>query len=97
MGFIAGFGDRDIVMMRGGYCYKGSLIPEKFTAEVHAPGYSETWCEGLSIYHNPRAKVPLPEQSFSCAAHHTSRDGRIRSHQPTFHPLGSTTHILIPT
>lgn len=97
MGFIAGFGDRDIAMIRGGYCYRGAPIAEKFTAEVHVPSYSETWCEGLSIYHNPRAAVPLPTEAFPCAAHHTSREGRILSRQPAFHPVGSTTHVLIPT
>jgi hypothetical protein len=49
MGFLAGFGDRDIKMLRSGFCYKGSLAAEKFYAEVHAPDYAETWCEGLSI------------------------------------------------
>jgi hypothetical protein len=28
MGYLAGFGDRDIRMVRRGYCYKGSLAPE---------------------------------------------------------------------
>ena len=97
MGFLAGFGDRDIRMVRHGYCYKGSLVPETFVAEVHAPGYTETWCEGLSVYHNPQAKIPLPAESLPCAAHHTSRDGRIFSRQPAFHPVGSTTHIIVPT
>lgn len=96
MGFIAGFGDRDIKMVRGGYRYRNSPIPEWFAAEVHAPGYSETWCEGLSVYHNPRAAIKLAPEAFPCAAHHTSRDGRILSHQPEFHPVGTTTHIIVP-
>lgn len=97
MGFLAGFGDRDIKMLRGGDCYKGSLTPERFYAEVHSPDYAETWCEGLSVYHNPQARIPLPRETFPCAAHHTSRDGRIFSHQPAFHPVGSTTVIIVPT
>lgn len=95
MGFLAGFGDRGIKMIRRGLCYKGSRVPETFTAEVHAAGYEETWCEGLSVYHNPRARIPLPRETFPCAAHHTSRDGRIISDQPDFHPVGSTTHIIV--
>jgi hypothetical protein len=97
IGFLAGFGARDILMMRSGYCYKGSLTPEHFVTEVHKAGYEETWCEGLSVYHNPHAKLPLPPEALPCAAHHTSRDGRILSRQPAFHPLGSTTHIVVPT
>jgi len=96
MGFVAGFGDRDIKMVRGGYCYRKSPIAEKFALEVHAPDYSESWCEGLSVYHNPRAAIPLPPEAFPCAAHHTSRDGRILSSQPDFHPVGTTTHIIVP-
>ncbi len=54
-------------MLRRGYCYKISLVPEPFYAEVHAPGYAE----GLSVYHNPRAKIPLPPHAFPGAAHIT--------------------------
>jgi hypothetical protein len=97
MGFLAGFGDRDIMMMRSGYCYKESLTPEWFVTEVHKPGYEETWCEGLSVYHNPNAKIPLPPDALPCAAHHASRDGRILSRQPAFHPVGSTTLVIVPT
>ena len=97
MGLVAGFGDGDIKMFRSGVCYKGSLVPEQFYAEVHSPDYTETWCEGLSVCHNPQAKIPLPLETFPCAAHHTSRAGRILSHQPQFHPVGSITHIVVPT
>ncbi|HXI41953.1 MAG TPA: hypothetical protein VNH18_30655 [Bryobacteraceae bacterium] len=97
IGFLAGFGDRDIKMLRGGFCYKGSRIPERFVAEVHEPGYEETWCEGLNVYYNPNARIPLPPDSLPCAAHHTSRNGRILSDQPPFHPVGSTTHVIVPT
>lgn len=96
MGFLAGFGDRSIRMLRSGYCYRGSLTPQQFNAEVHSPDYTETWCEGLSVYHNPLARVPLPREAFPCAAHHTSRDGRILSVQPPFHPVGSVTYIGVP-
>ena len=97
MGFVAGFGDRDIKMIRKGLCYKGSLTPEKFVTEIHSPDYAETWCEGLSVHHNPQAKIKLPPESFPCAAHQTSRDGRIFSRQPSFHPVGSTSLIIVPT
>jgi hypothetical protein len=78
IGFLAGFGDRNIRMIRNGQAYSsGALDPENFVREVSAPGYAETWCEGLSVYHNPRATHPLHPQAIPCAAHHTSRDGRI--------------------
>lgn len=97
MGFLAGFGDRDIRMIRSGTCYRGSLTPQAYVADVNSSDYSETWCEGLSVYHNPRATIPLPVGALPGAAHHTSRNGRIMSRLPPFHPVGSITRTIIPT
>jgi hypothetical protein len=96
MGFVAGFGNRTVRMVRGGICYRRKLIPESFSVEVHAPGYAETWCEGLSVYHNPNTRIPIPEYAIPGAAHHTVRDGRIVSGMPPFFPVGSNTVILVP-
>ena len=93
MGYIAGFGNRSIKMVRTGYAYRGSVHPETFTVDVHSPEYKETWCEGASIYHNPNAREPLPVDAFPCAAHHIARDGRILSDVPGFFPVGSTTVV----
>lgn len=97
MGFLAGFGDLGIRMFRNGTCYRDSLIPQDFAHEVHSPEYFETWCEGLSVYHNPRANYPLSPDSIPGAAHHFNRDGRILSRLPQFHPIGSLTAIVPPT
>ena len=97
MGYLAGFGNRAIGMVRGGICYCGKLVPESFSAKVHDPGYSETWCEGVSVFHNPHARNPLPEYSIPGAAHHTAGDGRILSSMPDFFPVGSNTFIVVPS
>jgi hypothetical protein len=97
MGFVAGFGDRDIRMVRKGFCYRGSVTPQDFSDEVHLPGYSETWVEGLSVYHNPNAINHLHEDAIPGAAHCTSRDARIVCSMPGFHPMGSITAIVVPT
>lgn len=96
MGFIAGFGDRDLILTRTGTCYRESANPEQFVTEVNSPDYQETWCEGVSIYHNPTAKFPLDPDAIPGAAHHSLRDGRIMSTMPPFHPLGSMTMIIEP-
>lgn len=96
MGFLAGFGNRDLRMIRSGVAYQGDLVPAQFTALVHQDGYSETWSEGLSVYHNPNARIPLPEMAFPGAAHNTTRDGRIVTGMPRFFPLGSQTIMLLP-
>jgi hypothetical protein len=91
MGFLAGFGDRDIRIIRKGICYRDSLGPQPFHVEVHSDEYNETWCEGLCVYHNPRAKQPLPMETFPCAAHCFQHDENIVALLPEFHPLGSLT------
>jgi hypothetical protein len=82
-------------MVRGGICYRGTVIPETFSVEVHAPEYGETWCEGVSVYHNPNARHPLPEYAIPGAAHHTVRAGRIVASMPEFFPIGSQTFIVV--
>lgn len=96
IGYISGFGDRETRMLRRGLAYRGGLSPEVFVAEVHADGYVETWCEGLSVFHNPNALIPLPDDAIPEAAHHTIRDGRIVASHPDFLPIGSVTLILTP-
>ena len=84
-------------MIRKGLAYhSGALDPEDFVHEVSAPEYSETWCQGLSVYHNPRAIHPLELEAIPCAAHHTSREGKIVCRMPPFHPVGSLTFTLVP-
>lgn len=96
MGYLAGFGNRSLKMLRAGYCYRGSVHPEAFSANVDSPEYTETWCEGVSIYHNPNARMPLSDDAFPGAAHHTSRDGRIFTDAPPLFPIGSNTLIVEP-
>ncbi|HEU4691582.1 MAG TPA: hypothetical protein VFS23_24635 [Vicinamibacterales bacterium] len=97
MGFLAGFGRRPLGIVRGGFAYQGELWPTKFAAQVHEPDYRESWIQGLSVYHNPNAKIPLPETTFPGAAHHISRGNKIVAHIPTFFPLGSQDYIVVPT
>ena len=96
MGYLAGFGNRSIRMERTGSCYRGSVHPETFTVSVDSPEYTETWCEGVSIYHNPNACRPLSDDAFPGAAHHTARNGRILSDVPPFFPIGSATIVSEP-
>jgi hypothetical protein len=46
-------------MVRSGAAH-GDRGPEPFMQLVHAPGYSESWVEGMTVFHNPRALIPLP-------------------------------------
>jgi len=94
MGFISKFGGRDVHMMRRGLAYQGGTSPQHFFREIAEAKYSESWCEGLEVFHNPTALVPLPEFSMLEAAHTTVQGGQIVSSHPPFFPVGSMTLIL---
>jgi hypothetical protein len=60
MGYLAGFGDRSIRMTRVGIRRGerdgdgGGAKP--FQQNVWADDYTETWIDGMSVLHNPRAE-----------------------------------------
>jgi len=99
MGVLAGFGSKRVVLVRTGTAYDpnpDSVVPQTFHQVVNAPGYSETWVEGLDVFHNPNAKRPLDPELLPEAAHHRLHsDGRLGSVTPDWHPLGSITHVLV--
>jgi hypothetical protein len=70
--------------------------PVRFRHDVHAPGYHETWTEGMVVLHNPRARIPLDPGLIPLAAHEFVQEGgRIMSLLPDFHPLFSQTEIFL--
>ena len=97
MGRLAGFGDGKSLMFRSGVCHHhdpNSALPRPFHLEI-APGKAtETWAEGLSMFHNPNAKIPVPRELFPSIAHHEFRDGQVHSLIPEFHPYASMTFHL---
>jgi hypothetical protein len=93
MGFITKFGARDFTMIRRGFAYQGGVSATQFSTTVD-DSYDETWAEGLSVYHNPRALIALPEEALPEAAHHVLRNGVVMSSQPEFFPVGSQTIYL---
>jgi hypothetical protein len=99
LGKLAGFGDRDVRIVRFGTNHHhdpNAALPDQFMFEVDERYYSETWAEGVSIFHNPNARIPLPHELFPAAAHHRFENGQIVSVLPEFHPYGSTTMIYVP-
>lgn len=99
MGRLAGFGLPEHHMMRAGTRYKhddNSALPEPFYFEIKQGEVTETWAEGLSMFHNPNAKNPIDRRMFPNIAHHYFSEGQIRSYIPDFHPYGSYTWNLLP-
>lgn len=54
----------------------------------------EKWSEGISIFHNPNALIPLPIEMFPLATHHVFKDGQIISQNCENHVYSSFTIIV---
>jgi len=100
MGLKAGFGSGRVLMIREGTVIDHdpkARFPKMFKVIVNAPGYEESWTEGVSVYHNPDAHHPLDPKCLPDAAHHfLDPGGRLRSFTPDFYPLGSVTRHFAP-
>lgn len=98
MGLKAGFGSGRVRMLRVGTRYfhdKDSAAPAEFAADVNSADYVEDWMEGMCVFHNPNAQIPLPPEMLPGAAHHFFEDGEMHCFLPEFHPYGTQTLISI--
>lgn len=99
MGALAKFGSPRVKLFRSGVAVNhdpDAAEPITFRHAVNSPEYSETWCEGLDVYHNPRALVRLQPWMLPGAAHHRLlSDGQTEDLTPDWHPLASVTSILV--
>lgn len=97
MGMLAGFSTDEITMVRRGFALDhdpNAAEPKPFAIKVDDPAYSESWVEGLDVFHNPRALTPLDPSLLPGAAHIWLRpDGHIEVAAPGWHPLGSVTFV----
>jgi hypothetical protein len=96
MGRQAGFKDPNVLMIRMGTFHDhdpNAAIPKVFRYIVDEKS-KETWGEGFSIFHNPNALYPVPEELFPFIAHHHLKNGLIASTLPEFHPYASVTHNI---
>nr|WP_315207101.1 hypothetical protein [uncultured Albidiferax sp.] len=99
MGRLAGFGLTEHQVLRMGVRHKhdpSSALPEPFFHEVTQGLVTETWAEGLSMFHNPKALHPVEPDMFPGIAHHWFEDGKILSVIPKMHPYSSFTWHLLP-
>ena len=99
MGKLAGFGNPNIKMIRVGKKPnpdQNSTEPIHFSAEVEPGRYSETWTEGVQIFHNPRALLPIPPGVFQNCVHHLLKNGRRVHLAPENFVFSSHTMILAP-
>jgi hypothetical protein len=99
MGKLAGFGSEKVKLLRVGTAVDhdpDANVPQVFKHVVDSLNYKETWVEGLDVFHNPKAILPLEEYMFPGASHHwLLSDGQILSHTTDWHPLASQTIITV--
>lgn len=101
IGYVAGFGSRRVRMIRHGTVWNpdpDAAEPIPFAVRVDDSDYAESWTEGLDVFHNPRAAIPLNPEHFPAAVHHyLLPDGNINSVQAggLVQPLASMTKIYI--
>jgi hypothetical protein len=70
-------------------------MPKLFKVKVTPESCSETWAEGVMMYHNPNAEIPVDRNLFPSIGHCYFGDGKLVSYLPDFHPFGSITHMQV--
>ena len=97
IGTGAGFGEEGVRLTRIGLAVDpepNADQPLAFEHEV-GEGYPETWVEGMDVYHNPHAQIPLDPDLLPGATHHILRpDGIVESTVPPGQTLASMTQTI---
>ena len=100
MGRLAGFGAPNQRIFRAGVKHlhnQNAAIPEPFIHKIKQRTVTETWAEGLSMFHNPNATHPIDPDMFPGIAHHWFEGGQIKSWLPEFHVYNSFTWNMMIT
>jgi hypothetical protein len=100
MGKLAGFGLPNQVITRIGVRHDhnpNAALPKPFRHVVEQGLVTESWSEGLSMFHNPLATHPVDPAMFPGIAHHVLVGEQIRSTLPEFHPYSSFTWNMLLT
>jgi hypothetical protein len=99
MGKLADFGDRRVRMRRIGDRHDftpHSVKPIRFSVDVDPETYSESWSEGMRVYHNPNGLFALPFEIFEGCSHHFIEEGKRTSYLPEGFIHSSVTFVSRP-
>lgn len=102
MGKQAGLGSDKVKLVRYGTFYNHEPYADKpklVTYEVNEQSI-ETWSEGVVVYHNPNALIPLKQELFDNRVSQCFFDlnnNLIKSDMPEIFPYNSFTHNLVFT
>ncbi len=75
------------------YTTRDSEAPEPFRILVEG-SCRETWAEGIWIFHNPNAKIPLSRELFPDVAHVYLKNGELSIYLSDAFPTWSKTLIF---
>lgn len=98
LGYQKGFHRGNLSIFRLGtnyISYKDTITIESFFYDLENPLIYETWGQGLVIFHNPQAIIPLPKEYFPDAAETYLDEGKFYTDLPGFQPQGSMTYNII--
>ena len=97
MGVVAGFHAENHLYYRMGFRYNpepNAVEPIFFNERVNDPTYEEFWTDELQLFHNPNAKIPIPEDLFGGITQHFFKDDNHHSITPDRAVLASRTMIF---
>jgi len=97
IGRVAGFGSTAVRMVKGGFAYSDpqAALPRRYVQDVDKD-YTETWSEGVNVFHNPNARFALDKYFLPECMHHRLKGDRVMHTIPDFHPFTAETFILSP-
>lgn len=86
------------VAVRKGMCYRRHGVDEhalgRFAHRLGSPGTpKENWAEGITVFENPFARIPLPRGLLPATSYVYVEDGYVSREVAEFHPVVSTTQV----
>lgn len=97
MGKLAGFSGKNIYMIRTGIRFNTETSTvECFNINIDSEDYDESWGETVTMFHNPRAKHPIPWHMFEDISHliFDSENNQFYSIYTPVHIFSSFTKII---
>lgn len=97
MGVAAGFAAKGHRYFRMGTKFDPTpeaMEGQPFSVELIYPDYEEGWSDEIQVFHNPKAKYPLPPSWLPGLAHHFFEDGKLFSIDTEGRVLGSLTLVM---
>ncbi|UII75880.1 hypothetical protein LV716_16690 [Flagellimonas sp. HMM57] len=94
MGYQSGISDEIIIMERAGLAFDTtpSAHPVEFSQSIIPGDLKEDWNEGVNIFHNPNALIPLRRDLFTNIRQTwIDEDGSLEGTIPKFYPFNSKT------